>query len=324
MFVRAMVAAGLAMLGAALMADRADAQAYPHKLVKLVVPFTAGGPVDVMARVIGQQLSIALGQPVVVDNRPGAGGTLAAKSVATADPDGYTLLFGSAGSQVISPALYRNIGYDPVAAFAPIAMVSNVPNVLVVTPALPARTLQEFVAYAKSRPGKLNYGAVIGTPPHLMVELFKLTTGTDIVLIPYKGAAQATTDMIAGQIDMSIFAMSTMAAAVKDNRLRALAVTSAARQPELPEVPTMRESGFADFPPGSWQGILAPTHTPREIVVRLNTAINDCLRSAELRANFVRLGADAVISTPEEFATTIAGETRKWQAVANAANLKAD
>ena len=324
MFIRALVTAGLVQCGAALAAGGASAQPYPHKLVKLVVPFTAGGPVDVMARLIGQQLSIALGQPVVIDNRPGAGGTLAAKSVAVADPDGYTLLFGSAGSQVISPALYRNIGYDPITAFAPIAMVSNVPNVLVVTPALPARTLQEFVAYAKSRPGKLNYGAVIGTPPHLMVELFKLTTGTDIVLIPYKGAAQATTDMVAGQIDMSIFATSTMAAAVKDGRLRGLAVTSAARQPTLPDVPTMRESGIADFPPGSWQGILAPAQTPRDIVVRLNAVINDCLRSAELKANFVRLGADAVISTPEEFVTTIAAETQKWQAVAHAASLKVD
>jgi len=324
MFIRALVVAGLALCGAAVAAVPAASQPYPHKVIKLVVPFTAGGPVDVMARVVAQQLSIALGQPVVIDNRPGAGGTLAAKSVAIADPEGYTLLFGSAGSQVISPALYRNIGYDPVTAFAPVAMVSNVPNVLVVTPSLPVRTLQEFVSYAKSRPGKLNYGAVIGTPPHLMVELFKLTTGTDIVLIPYKGAAQATTDMIAGQIDMSIFAMSTMAAAVKDGRLRGLAMTSAARQPQLPDVPTMRESGIADFPPGSWQGILAPAQTPRDIVVRLNTVINECLRSPELVASFAKLGAYAVISTPEEFTAAIATETKKWQAVAQAASLKAE
>jgi tripartite-type tricarboxylate transporter receptor subunit TctC len=203
-------------------------------------------------------------------------------------------------------------------------MVSNSPNLFVVAPAVPASTVNELVAHAKANPGKLNYGAVIGTPPHLMMELFKLMTGTDIFQIPYKGAAQAVTELLAGQTQTTMMAMSVLLSPVQERRLRALAVTSAARRPEFPDVPTMRESGFPDFPPGSWQGIVAPARTPPDIVAKLNAAINESLQSAELKASLARLGAEAKIGSPADFAALIASETPKWLAVAKAAGLKAD
>lgn len=318
-FLPVVVAAGLG-----LGADAATAQSYPDKLIKMIVPFPAGGPVDVMARVVGQQLSVTLGQSVILDNRPGAGGTLAAKVVAGAEPDGYTLLFGSAGSLAISPALYRNIGYDPVKAFAAVAMVSNSPNAFAVTPAVPAHTVKELVAIAKANPGKLNYGAVVGTPPHLMMELFKLVTGTDIFLVPYKGAAQALTDLLGGQTHVGLFAITVMRSPIQEGKLKALAVTSAARLPDFPDVPTMAESGFVDFPPGSWQGIVAPANTPPEIVAKLNAAINAALRSPELKASFAKLGAEAKIGSPQDLTALIADESQKWRAVVKSAGIRID
>ena len=289
-----LVAASLSALGA----TAAGAQ-YPDKFIKLVVPFPAGGPVDVMARLLAQQLSGALGQTVIIDNRPGAGGTLGAKFVAGAEPDGYTLLFGTGGSLGISPLIYRTAGYDPVKSFAAVAMVSNSPNVLAVTPEVPAHTVNDLVAHAKANPGKLSYGAVVGTPPHLMTELFKFVTGSDILFIPYKGAAQALTEVLAGQTQVTLLATVVMLPPVQEGRLRPLAVTSAARLTELPDVPTMKESGFADFPPGSWQAVVAPANTPAEIVAKLNAAINavpalagaeDWLRAAARRSEY-RLAA---------------------------------
>jgi tripartite-type tricarboxylate transporter receptor subunit TctC len=308
----------------ALGAGPAAAQTYPDRIIKLVVPFPAGGPVDVMARLLGQQLSVTLGQTIVIDNRPGAGGTLGAKSVAGAEPDGYTLLFGTGGSLGISPLIYKSAGYDPVKSFAAVAMVSNSPNVLAVRPEVPAQGVKELVAYAKANPGKLSYGAVVGTPPHLMTELFKAETGSDIFFVPYKGAAQALTELLAGQTQVTLLATVVLLTPVQEGKLRALAVTSAARLAELPGVPTMKESGFADFPPGSWQAVVAPAGTPAAIVARLNGAINESLRAPELKAGFARLRAEANIGSPQDLSDMIASENRKWSAVVKSLGLKVD
>ncbi len=309
---RRFVPASLASLA---LAGRAWAQAYPEKLIRMVVPFTAGGPVDVMARLVGQYLSTRFGQPVVIDNRPGAGGTLASKAVAAAEPDGYTLLFGSAGSLAISPSLYKNLDYDPITGFAPVAMVANHPIGMVVHPSVPVRSVKELIAHAKAHPGTLNYATVPGTPPHLMGELFRSLTDINLTFVPYKGAAQALTELLAGQTQMTMLSTTVIVPPILAGKLRALAVTSTARWPELADVPTMQESGFANFPQGSWTGVVAPAGTPRDIVAKLNATINDGLRSPELRNALTKLGAEIKIESVEDFAALLAEETRKWSAV---------
>jgi tripartite-type tricarboxylate transporter receptor subunit TctC len=291
------------------------AETYPERLIKIVVPFTAGGPVDVMARLVAQHLSSKLGQAVIVENRPGAGGTIASKLVATAEPDGYTLLFASAGSLAISPSLYKNLGYDPVGGFAPVAMVANHPLAMVVHPGVPVHSIRELIAYAQANPGKLNYASVPGTPPHLMGELFRSLTGVDIVFVPYKGAAPALTDLLGGQTQMTMLSTTVIVPPILAGQLRALAVTSTTRWPELADVPTMTESGFADFPQGSWTAVVAPAGTPREAVARLNATINEGLRSAALRDSLSKLGAETKIDTPQELGALLAAETSKWAAV---------
>jgi len=312
------------VLGAALagvVAGPAWAATYPDRLIKLIVPFTPGGPVDVMARLVGQYLSAKLGQPVVVENRPGVGGTLASKLVATADPDGYTLLFASAGSLAISPSLYKNIGYDPIGAFAPVAMVANHPLAMVVHPGVPARSVKELIAYAKANPGKLNYAAPIGTPPQLMGELFRTLAGIDIVFVPYKGAAPALTDLLAGRTQMTILSTAIIVPPILAGKLRALAVTSTTRWHELPGVPTMTEAGFAGFPQGSWTAVVAPAATPPAVIAKLNGTINEGLRSSELHDGFVKLGAEIKIDTPQQLGALLVEETRKWAEVVKSSGI---
>ena len=308
-------------LSAAMLAVPARAAAYPDRVIKLIVPFSPGGPVDVMARLVGQYLSAKLGQPVVVENRPGVGGTLASKLVAGAEPDGYTLLFASAGSLAISPAMYRNVGYDPIAGFAPVAMVANHPLAMVVHPGVPVHSVQELVAYAKANPGKLNYGAPTGTPPHLMGELFRSLAGIDIVFVPYKGAAPALTDLLAGRTEMTILSTAVIVPPILDGRLRALAVTSTTRWHELPDVPTMTEAGFAGFPQGSWTAVVAPAGTPADIVTRLNATISEGLRTSELRDGLTRLGAEIKIDTPQQLGALMVDESRKWAEVVKSAGV---
>src|ERR1700722_3041767 len=305
----------LATALAAIVARPAWAATYPDRLIKLIVPFTPGGPVDVMARLVGQYLSAKLGQPVVIENRPGVGGTLASKLVATADPDGYTLLFASARSLPVRPSLYKNIGYDPVGAFAPVAMVANHPLAMVVHPGVPAQSVKELIAYAKANPGKLNYGAPIGTPPQLMGELFRTLAGIDIVFVPYKGAAPALTDLLAGRTQMTILSTAVIVPPILAGKLRALAVTSTTRWHELPDVPTMTEAGFAGFPQGSWTAVVAPAGTPADVIARLNGTINEGLRSAELHDSLVKLGAEIKIDTPQQLEALLADESRKWAEV---------
>ena len=318
-FLSALMALGLA-LAATL---PAAAQSYPDRPIKLIVPFPPGGPTDYVARLVAQHVSASLGQ-VVIDNRAGAGGTIAAKAVAGADPDGYTLLYGSSATLGIAPALYKSVDYDPIRSFAPIALVSRVPFVLGIAATVPASTLAEFIAYAKANPGRLNFGAAIGTPPHLVGELFKVTTGTDILYVPYKGAAQAMTDLLAGQMHLTIESATTLLPHLQSGKVRALAVTSPQRLPALPDVPTMIESGYGGFPPASWTGVLAPAGTPAAVIGKLNAAINNSLKSAEIKGNFARFSAEAKVGSPQDFAAFIADEAPKWAALVKASAAKVE
>jgi tripartite-type tricarboxylate transporter receptor subunit TctC len=318
---RALLSA-IAAIGVAV-ADPASAQTYPDRPIKLIVPFPPGGPTDYVARLVAQYLSANFGQ-VVIDNRPGAGGTLATKAVANADPDGYTLLYGSSATLAIAPALYKNVEYDPIKSFAPIALVSRVPFVLGIAAPVPATTLDEFIAYAKANPGKLNFGASIGTPPHLVGELFKVTTGTDILYVPYKGAAQAMTDLLAGQMHMAIEGATTLLPHIQSGKVRALAVMSPQRIPALPQVPTMIESGYTGFPASSWTGVLAPAGTPAPVIGRLNAAINNGLQSAEIKAIFAKFSAEAKVGSPQDFAAFIAEQAPQWAALVKASAAKVE
>ena len=299
----------------------ASAQTFPNHPIKLIVPFPPGGPVDVMGRLVADRLSQNLGT-VIVDNRPGAGGTIGSRFAAAAEPDGYTLLFGSSTTLAASPALYKNLGYDPIKSFTPVAMISSVPFALVVAPALPVRDVAELIAYAKAHPGKLNYGAPTGALPHLTAEMFKTAAGIDIVHVPYKGAATAITDLLGGQIDLAFEPFSVLLGHIHEGRLRALAVTGAARSAELPAIPTMIESGLAGFTSVSWSGVVAPAGTPGEIVGKLNAAVNAGIASPETLARLARMGAAPMTGTPADFAALIAAEMPKWAAVVKAAGIK--
>jgi tripartite-type tricarboxylate transporter receptor subunit TctC len=314
MVVSMMINRRLCVLAAILFGTTAApawAQSYPDHPIRLIVPFAAGGPMDTMARFVGQQLQTSLGQPVVVENRAGAGGAIGSKAVAIADPDGYTLLWGSSGSLAVLPALNKKLDYDPK-EFTPVALVSLLPHVFVVPPTVPAKTVQEFVAYAKANPGKLNFGASLGTPPHLMGALFKQLAGLDITFIPYKGAAPSIADMLGGVTHMQFDALTTLYPLIADGKLRALAVTSERRWPALPDVPTMIESGFPTFPQNAWSGVLAPPGTSAAVVKRLNAAINDGLKSAEAQASLMKLSALTQPGSPQDFAAFIADQSPKW------------
>jgi tripartite-type tricarboxylate transporter receptor subunit TctC len=270
---------------------------------------------DVMGRLIAQYLSSAFGQ-VFVENRAGAGTTLGAKAVASAEPDGYTLLLGNSATLAIGPTLYKSAGYDPRTSFAPVAFLSIVPYVMIVSPALPVRTLHELVAYAKANPGKLSFGVPNAAPPHLLAAWFKLLTATDVVIVPYKGASAVLTDMLGGQIQAGFETTSVLFGHLQEKKIKALAVATPARLPELPGVPTMIESGFPDFVASSWTSIMAPAGTPREIVEKLNAEINAGLNAPAMQVRLKQLGAHAQAGTPEELAAFIASETAKWQAMA--------
>jgi tripartite-type tricarboxylate transporter receptor subunit TctC len=287
------------------------AENFPAKPIKLIVPFGAGGPPDVAARIIGAYLSEHFG-PVVVENHVGAGGTLAARAVAGSPPDGYTLLAATAGSLAISPQLYKDAGIDPIKDFAAVAMVSSAPLVVAINPSVPANSVKELVAYAKANPGKLNYGAVIGTPPHMCGEMFKHITGANIVFVPYKTASQATIDVLAGQMNMTFEGTTAIVPHIKSGEVRALAVTSPARIPEIPNVPTMDELGYPGMPPDSWQAIVAPAGTPAAIVAKLNKAVNEGLASPQVRDRIMALGGEPQPKSVEEFAAFIASQYKRW------------
>jgi tripartite-type tricarboxylate transporter receptor subunit TctC len=296
---------------------------YPSKPIRMIVSFPPGGPLDVMARLTAQMLSTSLGQ-MIVDNKPGAGGTLAGREAARAEPDGYTLLFGSSATLAIGPALYGNSGYDPVKSFTPIAMVSSVPYVMIGATNAPFKTVQELLAYAKANPGTLNFGVPNGAPPHMLAEMFKMQTGADIQIVPYKGASTLITDMLAGRIHGGFETTSVMLAHLHEGNIRGLAVLRDSRIADLPDVPTMIESGVKGVEGSSWSGVLAPAGTPAAIVARLRADILAGLQSADFAAKLKRMAADVPSMSAEQFGQFIGSESARIATIMKAAGLKAN
>ncbi len=325
MVTRRIVLGLLLAAGAGLfVAGAGAAQDYPNRVIKMIVPFPPGGPIDTMGRLVAHELSTRLGQEVVVENRPGAGSTLGTKAAAAADPDGYTLLFGSSGSLAVAPALYAKLNIDPLKLFVPVASVSLLPHVFVVSPSVPARTVQEFVAYAKANPGKLNYGAGLGTPPHLLSTLLKAKAGIDVTYIPYKGSAASITDLLAGQTHFTIDGLLGLYPLIKEGKVRALGIARAERWPALPQVPTLVESGFPDFTHDAWTGVVAPAGTPPDVIKTLNHAINAGLQSAEMKENLARFSAIAKVGTPQDFAAFMQSELPTWAGLVKLAGATAE
>jgi tripartite-type tricarboxylate transporter receptor subunit TctC len=304
------VAFAVAVLMGLGLSGSAHAQTYPSKPIKIVVPLTPGSPVDVVGRLVGQHLSVALKQPVIIENRPGAGATIGAKSVAIAEPDGYTLLH-TAANHVIAPAAFKNLSYDPIGDFAPVGATATSPFVVVLTPTLPINNIPELIAYAKANPGKLNWGFGLGTSPHLIGEMFKHLTKADIASIPYKGGAQAVADILGGQIHMNIGTTATVVPLVRSGKLRALAVIGEGRYRDLPDVPTMVESGVP-LAFTFWGGLLAPKGIPAEVLQKLNGTLNEVLRNPELKESMAKLGLDPKPGTPQQFADFLDAEKREW------------
>ena len=299
------------------------AQGYPVKPVRLVVPFVPGGSTDLIARLMAQKLGEALGQQVIVDNRPGVGGNVGVEFVAKAPPDGYTLVFGHVGTFGFGPSLYPRLPYDPVADFAPVILFASVPNLLAVHPALPAKTVKELVALARARPGQLNYGSSgNGSASHLATEYFKLLTRTDLVAIAYKGTGPLVTDLIAGQTQLTITGVPPLYPHVQSGRLRGLAVANAKRVALMPHIPTVIESGVPGYEVVTWFGPLAPAKTPRDIVGRLNAELMKIVQRPDMRERLTAEGADPLGSTPEQFAAHIKGEIERWAKVVKAANIR--
>jgi tripartite-type tricarboxylate transporter receptor subunit TctC len=303
----------------------AEAQTYPSRPVKIIVPTPAGGPVDVMARLVANQLSPALGQSVFIDNRGGAANTLGSAEAARATPDGYTLLYSSASGLVIAPMLQKNAGYDPLKSYDPIAIVAATSNILVVHPSVPAKSVKELVAYTKANPGKTNFSSGgIGTLPHLIGEYFKAHAGIDVVHVPYRGGGPSIQDVVAGNIQYTFEGISVLLPLIQDGRLRALAVTSPKRSALLPDIPTMIESGFADFQSTSWTGLLAPHGTPPDIIAKLNGAVNAALKTAEMKAALDKLAGDGLGGAPAELTKVIAADIGKWGPIVKALNLQTE
>jgi tripartite-type tricarboxylate transporter receptor subunit TctC len=313
-----------AALAAMVAAAPALGQSYPTKPIRIVAPSTPGDAPDVIARLVADKLSAALGQQVVVDNKPGAGGVVGSESVAKSAPDGYTLIMGNAGSHGINAAVYSRLPYDIQRDFAPVSQVAIAPNVMVINPSVPANSVAEFIAYAKSQPGKLSYASGgNGSSAHMSMELFKAMAGIDVQHIPYKGSSPALTDLIGGQVAVFIGNMPPTVPHIKAGKLRALAVTTKARSALMPELPTI-----ADTLPGyetvAWFGVLAPAGTPPDIVNRLSVEIGRIARSPEMREKLVAMGAEPVGGTPEEFKAVIDRDIAKWKPLAQKVGIKVD
>jgi tripartite-type tricarboxylate transporter receptor subunit TctC len=313
-----------AVLLAAASPQAGHAEGYPERTIKIVVPFPAGGPTDIAARLVAQSISNRLGQAVVVENHAGAGGRIGAKIVAGAPADGYTLLLGGTNVNAIAGAIYKDLGFDPIASFAPIAAICTDSMALAVSPSVPAGTIRELVAYAKNNPGKLKYGAPPGIYTQFAGEFFKIKTGTDILFVPYKGGAPAIADLLGAHIDMVFNNKSTLLSLFKDGKLKALAVTSGTRWPELPQTPTMNEVGIPGFPSEILFALLAPAGTPAAIIQQLNQAINEGLRSADVRTNLEAIGVEARIGTAQDLATELAEQAREWKTVIDAIGIEAE
>jgi tripartite-type tricarboxylate transporter receptor subunit TctC len=314
----AVAGAGLALPAIARAQDK-----YPSKPIKLIVPFPPGGPTDTIARMIAQDLSNRVGQ-VVVENRAGGGSTMGTKDVAAADPDGYTLLFGTSGSLAVAPALYSSMKLDTQKAFAPIATVALLPHVFVVNNEVPAKTLAEFVAYAKANPGKVNFGAGLGTPPHLLSSLFKTQAKLDMVFVPYTGSAQSVNDLLGNRTQFTIDGLVTLYPLIQSGKLRALAIARNERWPLLPDVPTMVESGYPEFVLDAWSSLVAPAGTPPTIVAKLNAAVNESLQTQAMKNNFAKFSAIAKVGTPDDFRKFLADQVKRWGALVQLAGARVD
>jgi tripartite-type tricarboxylate transporter receptor subunit TctC len=301
---------------------RAPAGTYPDRSIKVIAPFTPGSPNDVVARLIATPLSARLGQSVVIENRPGGGTAIGLRAVMASDPDGYTLLVSNSPTHFIAPLVNKTFSYDPLKDFVPIAAVASGGLMLVIAPEVPAKAMAEFVAYAKANPGKLNFGFGQGTLPQLVGEMFMQATGTQIANIPYKGGIQAVTDMLGGRVQMNIGTISTLAPLVRQGKLRALAITSARRNPEMPDVPTMAEVGYPAVASVTTYGLFGPAGTPAEAVLRINAAVNDSLKAPEIRSAIARIGFEPHGGTPDDFTALLVSEEKIWVPIVKQTGFK--
>ena len=318
--------ASAVVLGAGLLGGTsALAQAYPTKPVTIIVPFAAGGTTDILARIIGQALTAELGQSVVVDNRAGAGGNIGGQAAAKAAPDGHTLFMGTVGTHAINASLYKKMPFDPVKDFAPLTRVANVPNLLVANPAQPYKSVKDLIAYAKANPGKVNFGSSgNGSSIHLSGELFKSLAKVDMQHVPYKGSAPAVTDLLGNQIGIMFDNMPSAIQHVRSGKLVPLAVTTAKRSPELPNVPTIAEAGVPGYEATSWFGMFAPAGTPVPVLAKLNAAIVKVLAQPDVKKKINEQGAEVYSETPEQFAAFIQAESVKWGKVVKESGASLD
>ena len=315
----------LAALALAACAALAHAQNYPAKPVRIIVPYPPGGTTDIIARIAAAQLAEKLKQPFVVENRAGASGAIGATAVAQAAPDGYTLIMGTANTHGINSALQKNLPYDAVKDFAPVTVVASTPNIIVVHPNVPAKTLAELIALAKAQPGKINFGSTsIGGSPHMSAELLKAMTGIDMVHVPYKGAAPMLTDLVGGQIQVGFDNLPSTIGYVRSGKVRALAVTTAQRWPGAPDIPTVAESGVPGYEVSGWFGLLAPAGTPKAVLDTLQSTIAQIVQEPEVAKQLRDLGAAPVANKPEDFARDIAADVEKWRKVAQTTGVKLD
>jgi tripartite-type tricarboxylate transporter receptor subunit TctC len=312
--------------GALSLSVPAFAETYPARPIRIVVPFTPGGSSDVLARAIGAELTRSLGQPIVIDNTPGAGGSLGCEKAAKAPADGYTLLMGHIGTLAVNPSLYPKLGYDPLRSFTPVAWVARVPNVLVVNPSVPAKDLKELVALAKSQPGRMSYGSGgNGSAAHITMEYFKMQTGTSFLHIPYRGTAPSVNDLLGGQLQVLFTGVTVLLPQIRAGRMRPLAVSSPKRLAVLPDVPTVAESGIAGtqgFEADQWYGLVAPAGTPADIVALLNEHVNKALNAPDVRAHLAAEGAQPTPATPQAFGELIAREIPRWAKVVKNAHIQ--
>ncbi|MDP3079144.1 tripartite tricarboxylate transporter substrate binding protein [Bradyrhizobium sp.] len=301
----------------------AHTQTFPNRPITLVIPFTPGGSTTIVGRGVADKMGELLGEKIVVDNRPGAGGTIGTRAVAKSDPDGYTLLLGYTGTLAIGPSLYKNVGYDPRKDFAPIGMIGNAPNSLVVNPSFPAKTVAELIAYAKANPGKVNFGSAgAGTASHITGEYFARAAGITLVHIPYKGTGPVLTDLLGGHIPMAFAPIPASHSNVAAGKLRALAVTSATRSSLLPDVPTIAEASLPGFDASLYYGLAAPAGTPRPVIDRLNKALRDALASDEVKRQLGLDGTEITPGTPEDYAAFIDKDEKKWAGLVKASGVE--
>jgi tripartite-type tricarboxylate transporter receptor subunit TctC len=313
----------LAGLGFVLMASAAAAQEYPTKAIRLIIPFGPGGTTDILGRVIGERLTARWGQQLIIDNRPGAGGNIAAEQTVRAPADGYTIFLGSMGTQSINVSIYSKLAFDPLKDFAPISLVANSANLLLVHPSIPVRNVKQLIALAKTKPGRLSYSTSgSGSFNHMSAELFQMMAQVEMVHIPYKSGSQALTAVVSGEADLIFQTIPAALPFMDTGRLRALAVCSNERHPLFPQLPTASESGLPGFEINTWYGILAPAGTPPAVVAKLNEALVQIVNAN--RKRFLELGVDPVSNTPEQFAALVSADLTKWAKVAKAARIRAD